>query len=214
MSTSKLEPLRGPPAPGSGGPTMKSVVQTRYGPSPEDLFQVAEIARPTLGDGEVLVRVHAAGVDRGTWHIMAGLPYPIRLAGFGLRRPRYANPGRSLAGTVDAVGTDGAGFQPGDAVYGTCNGSFAEYAVVPTGQVAHKPANLTFEQAAATPISAVTALQGLRDRGRVQPGQTVLVVGASGGVGTFAVQIAKAFGAEVTGVCSTGKVDLVRSLCA
>jgi NADPH:quinone reductase-like Zn-dependent oxidoreductase len=212
MSTSKLESLRGPPAPESGGTTMKAVVQTRYGPAPEKLFQVAEIARPTLGDGEVLVRVHAAGVDRGTWHIMAGLPYPIRLAGFGLRRPRYANPGRSLAGTVDAVGTDGAGFRPGDAVYGTCNGSFAEYAAVPTGQLAPKPANLTFEQAAAAPISAVTALQGLRDRGRVQPGQTVLVIGASGGVGTFAVQIAKAFGAEVTGVCSTAKVDLVRSL--
>jgi NADPH:quinone reductase-like Zn-dependent oxidoreductase len=191
---------------------MKAVVQDRYGPAPEDLFRVAAIARPTMGDGEVLVRVHAASVDRGTWHIMAGLPYPIRLAGFGVRRPKYANPGRSLAGTVEAVSTDGTGFAPGDEVYGTCNGSFAEYATAPADQLAPKPANLTFEQAAAAPISAVTALQGLRDRGQVRPGQKVLIVGASGGVGTFAVQIAKAFGAEVTGVCSTGKVDLVRSL--
>src|SRR5215217_3174633 len=152
MSTTKLEPQRGPPAPGTGGQTMKAVVQSRYGAAPENLFRIARIDRPTIGDGEVLVRVHAAGVDRGTWHIMAGLPYPIRLAGFGLRRPRYANPGRSLSGTIDAVGTDGAGFRPGEAVYGTCNGSFAEYAAVPTGQLAPKPANLTFEQAAAVPI--------------------------------------------------------------
>jgi NADPH:quinone reductase-like Zn-dependent oxidoreductase len=212
MSTTKLEPQRGPPAPGTGGPTMKAVVQTRYSPAPEDLFRVAHIDRPTIGDGEVLVRVHAAGVDRGTWHIMAGQPYPIRLAGFGLRRPKYANPGRSLAGTVEAVGTGASGFAPGDEVYGTCNLSFAEYATARTDQLAPKPANLTFEQAAAAPISAVTALQGLRDRGRVRPGHKVLIVGASGGVGTFAVQIAKAFGAEVTGVCSTSKMDLVRSL--
>jgi NADPH:quinone reductase-like Zn-dependent oxidoreductase len=212
MSTTKLEPLRGPPAPDTGGQTMKAVVQTRYSPAPEDLFRVAQIDRPTVGDGEVLVRVHAASVDRGTWHIMAGLPYPLRFAGFGVRRPKYANPGRCLAGTVEAVGTGASGFAPCDAVYGTCNGSFAEYAAVRTGQLAPKPANLTFEQAAAAPISAVTALQGLRDRGRVQPGQKVLIVGASGGVGAFAVQIAKAFGADVTGVCSTSKVDLVRSL--
>jgi NADPH:quinone reductase-like Zn-dependent oxidoreductase len=191
---------------------MKAVVQTHYSPAPENLFRTARIDRPTVGDGEVLVRVHAASVDRGTWHIMAGLPYPIRLAGFGVRRPKYPNPGRSLAGTVEAVGADAGGFAPGDEVYGTCNGSFAEYATVRTDQLAPKPANLTFEQAAAAPISAVTALQGLRDRGRVQPGHKVLIVGASGGVGTFAVQIAKALGAEVTGVCSTSKVDLVRSL--
>ncbi|HET6393410.1 MAG TPA: NAD(P)-dependent alcohol dehydrogenase [Blastococcus sp.] len=191
---------------------MAAVVQTRYGPAPEELLRVARVDRPTIGDGEALVRVHAASVDRGTWHIMAGLPYPIRLAGFGLRRPKYANPGRSLAGTVEAVGTGTTGFAPGDEVYGTCNGSFAEYAAVPTGQLAPKPVNLTYEQAAAAPISGVTALQGLRDRGRLQPGHSLLIVGASGGVGTFAVQIAKAFGAEVTGVCSTGKVDLVRSL--
>lgn len=212
MSTTKLEPLRGPPTPESGGPTMKAVVQDRYGPAPENLFRVAQIDRPTIGDGEVLVRVHAASVDRGTWHIMAGLPYPIRLAGFGLRRPKYANPGRSLAGTVEGVGAGAGGFAPGDEVYGTCNGSFAEYVTARADQLAPKPATLTFEQAAAAPISAVTALQGLRDRGRVQPGHKLLIVGASGGVGTFAVQIAKSLGAEVTGVCSTGKIDLVRSL--
>jgi NADPH:quinone reductase-like Zn-dependent oxidoreductase len=212
MSTTKLEPLRGPPAPDTGRPTMKAVVQDRYGPAPEDLFRIAQIDRPTIGDGEALVRVHAASVDRGTWHIMAGLPYPLRFAGFGVRRPKYANPGRSLAGTVEDVGAGVAGFAPGDEVYGTCNGSFAEYAAAPADQLAPKPVNLTFEQAAAAPISAVTALQGLRDRGRVQPGHQVLIVGASGGVGTFAVQIAKAFGAEVTGVCSTSKMDLVRSL--
>jgi len=212
MTTTKLEPQRGPPAPRTGGQTMKAVVQTHYSPAPENLFRTAQIDRPTIGGGEVLVRVHAASVDRGTWHIMAGLPYPIRLAGFGIRRPKYPNPGRSLAGTVEAVDAGASGFASGDQVYGTCNGSFAEYATVRTDQLAPKPSNLTFQQAAAAPISAVTALQGLRDRGRVQPGHKVLIVGASGGVGTFAVQIAKAFGAEVTGVCSTGKVDLVRSL--
>jgi NADPH:quinone reductase-like Zn-dependent oxidoreductase len=191
---------------------MRAVVQDRYGAEPEDVLRVAEIGRPTIGDDEVMVRVHAASVDRGTWHLMAGLPYPIRLAGFGVRRPKYANPGRCLAGTVEAVGAAVTGLAAGDEVYGTCNGSFAEYATARTDKLAPKPANLTFEQAAAVPVSAVTALQGLRDRGRVQPGHQVLIIGASGGVGTFAVQIAKAFGAEVTGVCSTGKVDLVRSL--
>lgn len=191
---------------------MTSVVQDRYGPAPEGLFRIDRIAMPVPGPDEVLVRVHAASIDRGTWHLMAGLPYPIRLAGFGLRRPKYANPGRSLAGTVEAVGPGVTRFAPGDQVYGTCNGSFAEYVTVAVDTLAAKPANLTHEQAAAVPISAVTALQGLRDRGRVRPGQQVLIVGASGGVGTFAVQIAKAFGAEVTGVCSTSKVDLVRSL--
>jgi NADPH:quinone reductase-like Zn-dependent oxidoreductase len=191
---------------------MTAIVQDRYGRDPEGLLRVAQIDRPTITDAEVLVRVHAASVDRGTWHIMAGLPYPIRLAGFGLRRPKYANPGRSFAGTVEAVGTGVTGFALGDEVYGTCNGSFAEHVAVRVDRLAARPANLTFEQAAAVPISAVTALQGLRDRGRVQPGHKVLIVGASGGVGTFAVQIAKAFGAEVTGVCSASKVDLVRSL--
>jgi NADPH:quinone reductase-like Zn-dependent oxidoreductase len=213
MSTTKLDPLRGPPTlPRTGAQTMTTVVQTHYSPAPEDIFRVAQIDRPTIGDGEVLIRVHAASVDRGTWHIMAGLPYPLRLAGFGVRRPKHTNPGRCLAGTVDSVGAGVTGWAPGDPAYGTGNGAFAEYATVRSDRLAPKPVNLTFEQAATVPISAVTALQGLRNRGRVQPGHKVLIVGASGGVGTFAVQIAKAFGAEVTGVCSTSKVDLVRSL--
>ena len=210
MATTQFNTLRGPPA--AGPTTMTAVMQDRYGHAPEELLRVAQIDRPAITDQEVLVRVHAASVDRGTWHIMAGLPYPIRFAGFGLRRPKYANPGRSFAGTIHAIGTGVTGFAPGAEVYGTCNASFAEYVAVRTDHLAPKPANLTFGQAAAAPISAVTALQGLRDRGRVQPGHRVLIVGASGGVGTFAVQIAKAFGAEVTGVCSTGKVNLVRSL--
>src|SRR5688500_7542202 len=176
MSTAKLEPLRGPPAPDASRPTMKAVVQERYGPAPEDLFRVAQIDRPTIGNGEVLVRVQAASVDRGTWHIMAGLPYPLRFAGFGVRRPKHTNPGRCLAGTVETVGAGVTGWAPGDPVYGTGNGAFAEYATVRSDRLAPKPVNLTFEQAATAPISAVTALQGLRDRGRVQPGHKVLIV--------------------------------------
>ena len=212
MKTRKRDRLRAPLPRTDGGATMTAIVQDHYSSEPEGLFGLTEIDRPAIGEDEVLVRVHAASVDRGTWHIMSGLPYPIRLAGFGLRRPKYANPGRNLAGTVEAVGTGVTGFAPGDEVYGTCNGSFAEYAALTLDKLGAKPANLTYEQAAAVPISAVTALQGLRDRGRVQPGHKVLIVGASGGVGTFAVQIAKALGAQVTGVCSTSKVDLVRSL--
>jgi NADPH:quinone reductase-like Zn-dependent oxidoreductase len=158
------------------------------------------------------VRVQAAGVDRGTWHIMAGLPYPLRLFGYGLRAPADRVRGREVAGRVEKIGSAVTTLQVGDAVFGIAEGSFAEYAPARADKLARKPANLTFEQAAAVSISALTALQGVRDRGRVQPGQRVLVIGASGGVGTFAVQIAKAFGAEVTGVCSTGKVDMVRSL--
>jgi NADPH:quinone reductase-like Zn-dependent oxidoreductase len=170
------------------------------------------IARPTIGDDQVLVRVAAASVDPGTWHIMTGLPYAIRFAGFGIRSPKAPNPGRALAGTVEAVGKDVTEFKPGDEVYGTCDGSFAEYARAQVSMVALKPANLTFEQAAVVPISGGTALQALTDSGHVEKGQRVLVVGASGGVGTYAVQLAKAFGAEVTGVCSTAKLDLVTSL--
>jgi NADPH:quinone reductase-like Zn-dependent oxidoreductase len=191
---------------------MTAIVQDEYGPAPEDVLRLDEIDKPAIGESEVLVRVHAASVDRGTWHVMAGLPYPIRLAGFGLRRPKYRNPGRSLAGTIEAIGTDATGFKPGDAVFGICGGSFAEYAPVRTEKLAPKPANLSFDQAAAVPISGLTALQAVRDHGRVQAGQKVLIVGASGGVGTFAVQIAKEFGAEVTGVCSTAKMDAVRAL--
>ena len=157
------------------------------------------------------MRVAAASVDMGTWHCMTGMPYAMRLAGFGVRSPKASNPGRALAGTVESVGKNVTEFKPGDEVYGSCDGSFAEYARVETSMLAAKPANLSFEQAAAVPISGGTALQAVR-KANVQPGQKVLIVGASGGVGTFAVQIAKAFGAEVTGVCSTAKVDLVRSL--
>jgi NADPH:quinone reductase-like Zn-dependent oxidoreductase len=192
--------------------TMTAIVQDEYGPAPETVLRLAEIGKPTLGENEVLVRVHAASVDRGTWHLMAGLPYPIRLAGFGLRKPKYSNPGRSLAGTVEAIGTDATGVEPGDAVFGICDGSFAEYARVRTDKLAPKPASLTFDEAAAVPISGLTALQAVRDHGDVRAGQHVLIVGASGGVGTFAVQIAKAFGATVTGVCSTAKVESVRAL--
>jgi NADPH:quinone reductase-like Zn-dependent oxidoreductase len=196
----------------AGARTMPAIVQVAYGTEPEDVLRLAEVARPSVGDDEVLVRVAAASVDRGTWHLMTGLPYAMRLAGFGVRRPKAPNPGRCLAGVVETTGANVSGFAPGDEVYGTGTGSFAEYAVAPAGRLTRKPANLTFEQAAAVPISAVTALGALRDKAGVQPSQTVLVIGASGGVGGFAVQIAKALGAEVTGVCSTAKTDLVRAL--
>jgi NADPH:quinone reductase-like Zn-dependent oxidoreductase len=192
--------------------TMAAVVQAAYGVDPEPTLQYGETPRPVIDADEVLVRVRAASVDRGTWHVMSGQPYLMRVAGFGLRAPKALNPGRCLAGTVEAVGSAVTGFAPGDEVYGTSTGSFAEYCAVRPGKLAAKPANLSFEQAAALPVSAVTALQAVRDHGRVQAGQRVLVTGASGGVGTFAVQIAKAFGAEVTAVCSAGKADLVRSL--
>ena len=191
---------------------MKAIVQDEYGTAPEAVLRLDEIARPAIGDDEILVRVRAASVDRGTWHIMTGLPYAIRVAGFGLRQPKATNPGRTLAGTVEAVGKDVSAYAPGDEVFGVGEGTFAQYARAAAGKLARKPANLTFEQAAAVPVSGLTALQGLRDRGRVEAGQKVLIIGASGGVGTFAVQIAKAFGAEVTGVCSTTKVELVRSI--
>ena len=212
MKTSQLGTLRAPPPMGVGKQAMSSIVQDRYGPAPEDVLQLREINSPTIGDDDILVRVHAASVDRGTWHIMAGLPYPIRVAGFGLRKPKHLNPGRSLAGTVEAVGNDATGFAPGDDVFGICDGSFAEYARVRTDRLAPKPANLSFEEAAAVPISGLTALQAVRDHAAVKAGQKVLIIGASGGVGSFAVQIAKAFGAHVTSVCSTTQVDLVRSI--
>ena len=190
--------------------TMRAIVRDRYGSA--DVLAVREVEVPKPDRGEVLVRVCAAGLDRGAWHIMAGVPYLMRIAGYGVRRPRTAGLGTELAGVIEGLGAHVAGLQPGDAVYGTCGASFAEYAVARVDRLARMPANLTFEQAAAVPVSAVTALQALRDHGRVQASQRVLVVGASGGVGTFAVQIAKALGAEVTGVCSTAKVDLVRSI--
>jgi NADPH:quinone reductase-like Zn-dependent oxidoreductase len=189
---------------------MQAIVQDAYGSA--DALELREIDQPGIGDHEVLVRVHAAGVDRGVWHLMTGRPYLMRVIGYGFRAPRHAVRGREVAGRVEAVGAGVTRFRPGDEVMGIAEGSFAEYAAVPQGKLARKPANLSFEQAAAVPVSASTALQALRDQGRLQPGQKVLVIGASGGVGTFATQIAKAFGAEVTGVCSTAKVDLVRSI--
>jgi NADPH:quinone reductase-like Zn-dependent oxidoreductase len=190
--------------------TMKAIVQDVYGSA--DVLELRDIDKPEVGDNEVLVRVHAAGVDRGVWHLMTGQAYLIRLVGYGIRRPKNPVRGREVAGRVEAIGKDVTRFRPGDEVMGVCEGSFAEYARAREDRLAAKPANLTFEQAAAVPISASTALQALRDQGRIQPGQKVLIIGASGGVGTYAVQLAKAFGAEVTGVCSTAKVDLVRSI--
>ena len=191
--------------------TMTAMVQDEYGEA-EDVLRLEQIDRPAIGDGEVLVRVHAAGLDQGVWHVVAGLPYPIRLAGYGLRTPNNRVPGTDVAGRVEAVGAAVTGLRVGDEVFGVARGSFAQYACAAADKLLRKSARLTFEQAAAVPVSGCTALQGVRDHGRVRPGQHVLVIGASGGVGTFVVQIAKAFGAEVTGVCSTSKVDLVRSI--
>jgi NADPH:quinone reductase-like Zn-dependent oxidoreductase len=190
--------------------TMDAVVQDRYG-EPEDVLRLAQIPVPQAGDDDVLVRVGAAGVDQGVWHVMAGLPYPVRLAGYGLRAPKQRVPGGDLAGRVVSVGANVRGFGVGDDVYGFGTGSFAEYALARPDRLARRPSNLTVEQAAAVPVSGVTALQALR-RAHVLPGEAVLVIGASGGVGSFAVQIAKALGARVTGVASTGKLDLVRAL--
>jgi len=194
---------------------MKAIVQDVYG-SPS-VLRLAEVPPPQVGDDEVLVRVAAAGVDAGVWHMTAGLPYLVRVMGLGLRTPRTRVRGTDFAGTVEAVGAGVTSVKPGDEVYGSCDplgdGSFAELARTRQDRVAAKPANLSFEQAAAAPVSGVTALQAVRDSGALQPGQTVLVTGAGGGVGTFAVQIAKALGAvEVTAVCGGAKVELVRSL--
>ena len=192
-------------------PTMKAIVQDEYGAAGE-VLRLEEIDRPEIGDDQVLLRVHAAGVGRDVWHITTGLPMAMRLAGYGVRAPKVRTPGSDIAGTVEAIGKNVTTAAVGDEVFGVGIGSFAEYAVASAAKVAPKPANLTFEQAAAVPIAALTALQSLRDRAQVQPTQKVLILGASGGVGSFAVQIAKAFGAEVTGVCSTAKVDMVRAL--
>lgn len=189
---------------------MKAIVQDVYGSA--DVLRLEEIGKPMPSEGEVLIRVRAAGVDPGVWHLMTGRPYLVRAMGFGLRAPKVRVRGRDVAGTVEGVGAKITRFKPGDEVFGTAEGSFAEYVCAREDKLATKPANMTFEQAAVTPISGLTALQGIRDVGKVQPGQKVLIIGAAGGVGTFAVQIAKAFGAEVTGVCSTAKMDLVRSI--
>jgi NADPH:quinone reductase-like Zn-dependent oxidoreductase len=192
--------------------SMKAIVQDRYGDL--DVLEFRDINQPVATDDQVLVRVHAAGLHRGDWHVMTGLPYLIRVVvpSLGLRRPKTPVLGMDLAGQVEAVGPDVTRFQPGDEVFGWCDGSFAEYATAPENQLALKPANLSFEEAAVVPISGFAALQGLRDEGEVQAGQRVLVIGAAGGVGSFAVQLAKAFGAQVTGVASTAQAELVRSI--
>jgi len=188
---------------------MRAIVQNGYGSA--DVLRMADIDQPAIAADEVLIQVRAAGVDRGVWHVMAGRPYAIRLA-FGLHGPRDRVAGLDVAGTVVAIGDDVTGFAVGDEVFGLSRGSFAEYAAAKADRLAHKPAALSFEAAAVVAVSAITALQGLRDLARVRAGQHVLVIGASGGVGTYAVQLAKALGAEVTGVCATAKVDLVRSI--
>ena len=191
---------------------MRAVVQDRYGSA--DVLELSDIDKPEPQVNEVLIRVHAAGVDRGVWHLMTGLPYFLRLIipDLGLKRPKNPVRGSDVAGVVEAVGKGVSNFKLGDEVFGIGMGSYAEYTRATEDKLAPKPANLTFEQAAVVPISGLTALQAVRDSGKVQPGHKLLIIGASGGVGTFAVQIAKSVGADVTGVCSTTKVDLVRSL--
>ena len=190
---------------------MKAIVQHGYG-APADVLKLTEVDTPAVGDQEVLVSVRASSANPWDWHFIRGEPLLMRPAGIGgIRTPKFLIPGGDLAGTVAQVGAQVTGFAPGDHVYGFGHGAFAEYVAVPQGNLARKPSNLTFEQAAAVPLGAITAIQGLR-AGELQVGQHVLVLGASGGVGTFAVQIAKHLNAEVTGVCSTGNLDLVRRL--
>jgi NADPH:quinone reductase-like Zn-dependent oxidoreductase len=196
----------GPPASDS---TMQAIVQDTYGSA--RVLRLARISLPEISAGEVLLRVHAAGLDRGAWHLMTGTPYLLRIV-FGIGKPKNPVRGREVAGTVVAVGPAVTRFSPGDEVYGIGRGTFAEYAAATEDKLARKPASATFEQAAVAPVSGLTALQALTDAGRVKQGDEVLVIGASGGVGSHAVQLAKAFGADVTGVCSTSKLDLVRSL--
>ena len=195
---------------------MKAIVYTKYGPP--DVLDLEEIEKPTPKDDEVLVKVHAASANARDWRLLRADPFLVRLMGGGLLKPKHNTLGSDIAGRVEAVGGNVKQFQPGDEVFGDLSGGgfggggFAEYVCASEDALALKPASLTFEEAAAAPMAAVTALQGLRDKGRIQPGQKVLINGASGGVGTLAVQIAKSFGAEVTGVCSTRKSDMVRSI--
>ena len=193
---------------------MKAIVRQKYGPP--DVLELREVAKPTPKDNEVLVRVHAASVNPADWHMLRGKPFLVRLMGFGLLKPKNKILGADIAGRVEAVGRNVKQFQPDDEVFGDLAkfglGAFAEYVCARENALALKPANISFEEAAAVPMAGVTALQGLRDKGQIQLGQKVLINGASGGVGTFAVQLAKSFGAEVTGVDSTGKLDVVRSI--
>ena len=188
---------------------MKAIVYHKYGSV--EVLELKEIDTPVAEDDQVLIKVHAASVNPLDWHFMRGKPYFMRIKA-GLRKPKVTRLGVDAAGQVEAVGKNVTRFQPGDEVFGACAGAFAQYACASENALARKPANLTFEQAAAVPIAALSALQGLRDKGRLQSGQKVLINGAAGGLGTFAVQIAKAFGADVTGVCSTRNVDLIRSI--
>ena len=189
---------------------MKALTQARYGSA--DVLEFRDVDKPTPGDGEVLVRVVAAGMDRGAWHLMTGQPYLMRILGFGLRAPNVTVPGTNFAGVIDDVGPLVDGFAPGEEVYGASRGTFAEYVTAQVGKIAPKPPQLSFEQAAVLPYPTFVGLQALRDHGHVRPGQRVLVVGASGAVGSIAVQLAVAFGAIVTGVCSGRHAELVRSL--
>lgn len=207
IQPSAAEPAR--QAPAAAGTLMTAVVQKGYGTT--DVLHLERIPRPEIADNEVLVRVHAAGLAKGAWHIMTGKPYLLR-AVFGLRRPRQNVLGNNLAGTVAAVGSAVTRFRVGDEVYGVGRGTFASYSAARADKLAPKPKSLTFEQAAVSPVSGLTALQAVTDVGRVTAGQQVLVLGAAGGVGSFAVQIARAAGAEVTGACSSAKSDFVRSL--
>jgi NADPH:quinone reductase-like Zn-dependent oxidoreductase len=188
---------------------MKAMTRHRYGSA--EVLDLREVPAPVAGDGQVLVRVRAAGMGPNVWHELTGVPYLARL-GFGVRRPKSPLLRCDIAGTVESVGRDVTGFRPGDAVYGVSDGGLAELAVALADELAPKPANVTFEEAAAVPVSACAALHGLRDEGRICAGQQVLIIGASGGVGSFAVQLASAFGAEVTGVCRAGKAEFVRGL--
>jgi NADPH:quinone reductase-like Zn-dependent oxidoreductase len=197
---------------------MKAIVQDRYGPP--DVLELRDIDKPVVNDGEVLIRVHAASVHPDVWHVLRGLPYVLRIMGAGLLRPKNSIPGTDVAGHVESVGKEVALFQPGDEVFGESvrghqwhnGGAYAEYVSVPENALALKPANITFEQAAAVPTSGLIALQGLHEYGQVHAGQKVLINGAAGGVGTIAVQLAKAYGAEVTGVDSARKLEMIRSL--
>jgi NADPH:quinone reductase-like Zn-dependent oxidoreductase len=193
---------------------MKAVVYTKYGPP--DVLKLTDIPKPIPGDNEVLIKVHAASLNAADWRLLRAKPFLVRLMGLGLLKPKNKILGADLAGRVEAIGRNVRQFKPGDEVFGdifgTGSGSLAEYVCAPENVLASKPTRISFEAAAAVPLAGVTALQGLRDKGKIQPGQQVLVNGASGGVGTYAVQIAKSFGAEVTAVCSTGKIDLMRSL--
>ncbi len=188
---------------------MQAAIYTRYGPP--DVVQVTEVEKPVPKDDEVLIKVRAASVNPLDWHFLRGLPYLVRLMA-GLGKPKDTRLGVDVAGQVQAVGKNVTRFKPGDEVFGSCHGAFAEYACTSQPGLFAKPDNVTFEQAASVPVAAYTALQGLRDAGRIQPGQKVLINGAAGGVGTFAVQIAKSFGTDVTGVCSTRNVEMVRSI--